>query len=116
VNDKDAASIGLKDNDWVEAWNDHGVVVVRCVVSARIPAGLCLLYHAPERTIGVPKSPERGGKRAGGHNSLTRVRLKPTLMLGGYGQFTFALNYWGPTGNNRDTFIRVRKLSGAPQY
>ena len=58
-----------------------------------------------------PKSPERGGKRAGGHNSLTRVRLKPTLMLGGYGQFTFALNYWGPTGNNRDTFIRVRKLA-----
>ncbi|MEI6223589.1 MAG: nitrate reductase subunit alpha [Deltaproteobacteria bacterium] len=116
MNDKDAASIGLEDNDWVEAFNDHGVVVVRCVVSARIPTGLCLLYHAPERTIGVPKSPERGGKRAGGHNSLTRVRLKPTLMLGGYGQFTFALNYWGPTGNNRDTFIRVRKLVGAPQY
>jgi nitrate reductase alpha subunit len=116
VNDGDAASIGLQDNDWVEAFNDHGVVVARCVVSARIPAGLCLLYHAPERTIGVPRSPERGGKRAGGHNSLTRVRLKPTLMLGGYGQFTFALNYWGPTGNNRDTFIRVRKLDGAPQY
>jgi nitrate reductase alpha subunit len=116
MNDKDAASIGLQDNDWVEAFNDHGVVVVRCVVSARIPTGLCLLYHAPERTIGVPKSPERGGKRAGGHNSLTRVRLKPTLMLGGYGQFTFALNYWGPTGNNRDTFIRVRKLAAAPQY
>ena len=116
VNDRDAAKIGLQDNDWVEAWNDHGVVVARCVVSARIPTGLCLLYHAPERTIGVPKSPERGGKRAGGHNSLTRVRLKPTLMLGGYGQFTFALNYWGPTGSNRDTFIRVRKLVGAPQY
>jgi len=116
VNDVDAAKIGLADNDWVEAFNDHGVVVVRCVVSARIPPGLCLLYHAPERTIGVPKSPERGNKRAGGHNSLTRVRLKPTLMLGGYGQFTFAVNYWGPTGNNRDTFIRVRKLDGAPQW
>ena len=116
VNDGDAEKIGLVDNDWVEAYNDHGVVVVRCVVSARIPTGLCLLYHAPERTIGVPKSPERGNKRAGGHNSLTRVRLKPTLMLGGYGQFTFALNYWGPTGNNRDTFIRVRKLVGAPQW
>jgi nitrate reductase alpha subunit len=116
VNDEDAASIGLADNDWVEAFNDHGVVVDRCVVSARIPRGLCLLYHAPERTIGGPKSPERGNRRAGGHNSLTRVRLKPTLMLGGYGQFTFALNYWGPTGNNRDTFIRVRKLDGAPQW
>jgi nitrate reductase alpha subunit len=116
VNDQDAARIGLADNDWVEAFNDHGVVVTRCVVSARIPPGLCLLYHAPERTIGVPRSPERGGRRAGIHNSLTRVRLKPTLMVGGYGQFTFALNYWGPTGNNRDTFIRVRKLDGAPQW
>jgi nitrate reductase alpha subunit len=116
VNDHDAERIGLKDNDWVEAFNDHGVVVTRCVVSARIPPGLCYLYHAPERTIAVPKSEERGDRRAGGHNSLTRVRLKPTLMLGGYGQFTFALNYWGPTGNNRDTFVRVRKLDGAPRW
>ena len=116
INDRDAAEAGIADNDWVEAFNDHGVVVTRAVVSARLPRGLCMIYHSPERTIGVPKSPERGNRRAGGHNSLTRVRLKPTLMVGGYGQFTFALNYWGPTGNNRDTFIRVRKLSGAPQY
>jgi nitrate reductase alpha subunit len=58
----------------------------------------------------------RGGRRAGGHNSLTRVRLKPTLMAGGYGQFTFALNYWGPTGNNRDTYVIVRKLEGEPRW
>jgi len=37
-------------------------------------------------------------------------------MVGGYGQFTFALNYWGPTGNNRDTFIQVRKLEGEPRW
>jgi nitrate reductase alpha subunit len=116
INDRDAAEAGIADNDWVEAFNDHGVVVTRAVVSARLPRGLCLLYHSPERTIGVPKSPERGNRRAGGHNSLTRVRLKPTLMLGGYGQFTFALNYWGPTGNNRDTFIQVRKLEGEPRW
>jgi nitrate reductase alpha subunit len=116
MNDRDAAEAGIADNDWVEAFNDHGVVVTRAVVSARLPRGLCLIYHSPERTIGVPKSPERGNRRAGGHNSLTRVRLKPTLMLGGYGQFTFALNYWGPTGNNRDTFIQVRKLEGEPRW
>jgi nitrate reductase alpha subunit len=44
------------------------------------------------------------------------VRLKPTLMAGGYGQFTFALNYWGPTGNNRDTWVLVRKLDRAPAF
>ena len=36
-------------------------------------AGICIQYHSPERTIGVPKSPLRGGRRAGGHNSLTRI-------------------------------------------
>jgi nitrate reductase alpha subunit len=116
LNDQDAAELGIGDNDWVEALNDNGVVVTRAVVSARMPRGVCYLYHSPERTIAVPTSESRGGKRAGGHNSLTRVRLKPTLMVGGYGQFTFALNYWGPTGNNRDTFVRVTKLEGEPSW
>jgi nitrate reductase alpha subunit len=31
-------------------------------------------------------------------------------MIGGYGQFTYAFNYWGPQGVNRDTFILVRRL------
>jgi len=116
MNDRDAEEIGVVDNDWVEAYNDHGVTVTRAVVSARIPRGLCILYHSPERTIGVPKSPQRGNRRAGGHNSPTRARLKPLLMMGGYGQFTYGFNYWGPTGINRDTFVLVRKLPGAPQY
>ncbi len=116
MNDEDAAEIGVADNDWVEALNDNGAVVTRAVVSARLPRGVCYLYHSPERTVGVPTSPSRGGRRAGGHNSHTRVRLKPTRKLGGYGQFTFALNYWGPTGNNRDTFVRVARLEGGPRW
>jgi nitrate reductase / nitrite oxidoreductase, alpha subunit len=71
---------------------------------------VCIQYHSPERTLGVPKSPLRNNRRAGGHNSLTRTRLKPNLMVGGYGQFTFHFNYWGPTGANRDTHVLVRKL------
>ncbi len=110
INDKDAEELGIKDNDWVEVYNDNGVVCTRAVVSARIPRGVCIQYHSPERTISVPKSPLRGNRRAGGHNSLTRTRLKPVLMLGGYGQFTYHFNYWGPTGVNRDTFVLVRKL------
>jgi nitrate reductase alpha subunit len=110
LNDKDAAEIDVTDNDWVELYNDHGVMVTRAAVSARIPRGICILYHAPERTCSVPKSPLRKYRRAGGHNSLTRTRLKPNLMAGGYGQFTYSLNYWGPVGSNRDTQILVRKL------
>ena len=110
MNDRDAAEIGIQDNDWVEVHNDNGVVVTRAAVSARIPRGICIQYHSPERTYSVPKSPLRKFRRAGGHNSLTRTRLKPNLMAGGYGQFTFHFNYWGPVGCNRDTHILVRKL------
>ncbi len=110
MNDRDAESLDIVDNDWVEIHNDNGVVVTRAAVSARIPRGIGIQYHAPERTS-VPKSPLRNYRRAGGHNSLTRVRLKPNLMMGGYGQFTYHFNYWGPTGSNRDTSVLVRKLT-----
>jgi nitrate reductase alpha subunit len=109
LNEKDAEELGIKDNDWVELYNDNGVFVQRAIVSARIPLGTVFVYHATERTVGIPKSPLRG-KRAGMNNSLTRARLKPVLMSGGYAQFTYFFNYWGPTGVNRDTFVFVRRI------
>lgn len=109
LNEKDAQEMGISDNDWVEVFNDNGVFVQRCITSARIPRGTVFVYHATERTVGIPMSPLRE-KRAGMNNSLTRARLKPVLMAGGYAQFTYAFNYWGPTGVNRDTFVYVRRL------
>jgi nitrate reductase alpha subunit len=110
LNAKDAADLGIADNDWVELCNDNGVFIQRCTTSARIPRGTVFVYHATERTVGVPVSVRRGDKRAGMNNSLTRTRLKPVLMSGGYAQFTYAFNYWGPTGVNRDTFVYVRRV------
>ncbi|MBT4792327.1 MAG: nitrate reductase subunit alpha, partial [Halobacteriovoraceae bacterium] len=110
ISPEDAKEIGVEDNDYVEIYNDNGVIVTRANVSYRIPPGMCIVYHATERTYHVPKSPLRGNKRAGMNNSVTRVHLKPNLMVGGYGQFTYHFNYWGPTGVNRDTHILVRKL------
>ncbi len=114
LNVKDAADLGITDNDWVELYNDNGVFVQRCTTSSRIPRGAVFVYHATERTVGIPISPRRK-KRAGMNNSLTRARLKPVLMSGGYGQFTYAFNYWGPTGVNRDTFVYVRRID-RPEY
>lgn len=110
MSEEDAEELGVNDNDWVEVFNDYGVYSTRAVVSARLPKGICIIYHATERTYTVPKSEARGGRRSGGHNSLTRLRLKPNLLAGGYGQFTYHFNYWGPVGVNRDTFAIVQKM------
>jgi len=111
LSESDAADLGISDNDWVEVYNDHGVYCTRAVVSARIPRGVCIVYHVPERTIGIPKSQVRGNKRAGGHNSFTRIHLKPNHLAGGYGQFTFHFNYWGPIAPQRDTHVTVKKMT-----
>ncbi|MBI5970494.1 MAG: nitrate reductase subunit alpha [Deltaproteobacteria bacterium] len=110
VNDRDAESVGIRDNDWVEAYNDNGIFVCRAVVSARIPSGTCIAYHSQERTVNIPKAEQRNKIRGGFHNSLTRQRLKPTLMTGGYGQFSYGFNAWGPIPIIRDTTVLVRKM------
>ncbi len=110
LNETDAESLGVRDNDWVEVHNDHGVYCTRAAVSARIPHGVCIVYHIPERTVGIPKSQLRGNKRAGGHNSVTRVHLKPNFLAGGYAQFSYYFNYWGPIAPNRDTHVLVKKM------
>jgi nitrate reductase / nitrite oxidoreductase, alpha subunit len=111
LSEKDAEEMGIQDNDWCEVYNDHGVYCGRAAVSARIPPGVCIVYHAVERTIGVPKSQVRGGRRAGGNNSITRIHLKPNLLAGGYGQFTYHFNYWGPIAPQRDTHVIIKKMS-----
>ncbi|GAB3485544.1 nitrate reductase subunit alpha [Amycolatopsis cihanbeyliensis] len=111
----DAAAIGVVDNDWVEAVNRNGVVVARAIVSHRIPAGTVLMYHAQERTVNVPKS-ETTGRRGGIHNSLTRLQVKPTHLIGGYGQLCFGFNYLGPTGNQRDEITVLRRRSQEVEY
>ena len=116
LNLDDAKQIGVKDNDWIEVYNDNGVIVTRAAVSVRVPRGVGIFYHAPERTISVPKSPTRDNKRGGGTNSLTRIRLKPVLMVGGYAQLSFAFNGWGPPSADRDTYTIVRKLDGKPVF
>ncbi|MFD7561697.1 nitrate reductase subunit alpha [Streptomyces tendae] len=111
----DADAIGAADNDWVEAVNAHGVVVARAIVSHRVPDGTVLMYHVQERLVNVPKS-EANGRRGGVHNSLTKLLVKPTHLIGGYGQLSFAPNYYGPTGNQRDAVTTIRRRSQEVSY
>ena len=112
---EDAETVGVKDNEWIEAYNRNGVVVARAVVSHRMPKGTVYMYHAKDRTVDVPRT-ETSGLRGGIHNSLTRLMIKPTHIIGGYAQLSFAFNYLGPTGNQRDEITVIRRRSQEVTY
>ena len=105
---EDAAKIAVRDNEWIEAVNRNGVVVARAVVTHRLPEGTCFMYHAKDRHLNNPLS-ELTGKRGGMDNSLTRITMKPTHMIGGYAQLCYGFNYYGPTGSQRDEVTVIRK-------
>ena len=112
---EDAEAVGITDNDWVEAVNRNGVVAARAVVSHRMPKGTAFMHHGQERTVNVPVT-ERDGKRGGVTNSLTRIMIKPSHLIGGYAQLSYAFNYYGPTGNQRDEVTMIRKRTAPVEY
>jgi nitrate reductase alpha subunit len=115
ISDRDAAKVGITDNDWVEAVNRNGVVVARAIVSTRMPEGTVYMHHAQDRLIDVPIA-ETSGKRGGIHNSVTRLLMKPSHLAGGYAQMSYAFNYIGPTGNQRDEVTTIRRRSQEVEY
>ncbi|WP_128000059.1 nitrate reductase subunit alpha [Piscinibacter defluvii] len=110
LSEDDAKRAGIADNDWVELFNINGAIAARAVVSQRVNPGMVLMYHAQEKIINTPGS-EITGTRGGIHNSVTRIVLKPTHMIGGYAQLSYGFNYYGTIGTNRDEFVVVRKMN-----
>ncbi|WP_147918174.1 nitrate reductase subunit alpha [Ruania zhangjianzhongii] len=115
MSDRDAAKVGIADNDWIELTNRNGVVAARAVVSHRMPEGTVYMHHAQDRLIDVPLT-ERDRKRGGIHNSMTRIMVKPSHIIGGYAQLAYQFNYIGPTGNNRDEVTMIRKRTAPVEY
>jgi nitrate reductase alpha subunit len=109
LSEDDAKKAGIVDNDWIELYNVNGAIAARAVVSQRVLPGMCMMYHAQEKTINTPGS-EITGTRGGIHNSVTRIVTKPTHMIGGYAQLSYGFNYYGTIGTNRDEFVVVRKM------
>ena len=109
LSEDDARRAGIEDNDWIELFNVNGAISARAVVSQRVKPGMVLMYHAQEKIINTPGS-EITGVRGGIHNSVTRIVLKPTHMIGGYAQLSYGFNYYGTIGTNRDEFVVVRKM------
>jgi nitrate reductase alpha subunit len=111
----DAAKVGVADNDWIEAYNRNGVVACRAVVTHRMPEGTVYMYHTMDRHLNVPKT-EITGRHGGGDNSLTRLLIKPTHLIGGYAQFAYGFNYIGPTGNQRDEITVIRRRAQEVEF
>ena len=109
LSEDDATKAGIVDNDWVELFNINGAIAARAVVSQRVNPGMVMMYHAQEKIVNTPGS-EITGVRGGIHNSVTRIVLKPTHMIGGYAQLSYGFNYYGTIGTNRDEFVVVRKM------
>jgi nitrate reductase alpha subunit len=109
MSEDDAKEAGIEDNDWIELFNTNGAIAARAVVSQRVNPGMVLMYHAQEKIVNTPGA-EITNTRGGIHNSVTRVVLKPTHMIGGYAQFSYGFNYYGTIGTNRDEFVVVRKM------
>jgi nitrate reductase alpha subunit len=109
ISETDAEKVGLEDNDWIEALNINGATIARVVVSQRIPDGMAMMYHAQEKHVNVPGS-NTTGKRGGILNSVTRITVKPTHMIGGYAQLSYGFNYYGTIGSQRDEYVILHKL------
>jgi nitrate reductase alpha subunit len=110
VSEDDARAAGIVDNDWIEVFNVNGALTARAIVSQRIMPGSAIMYHAQEKLVNTVGS-EITGQRGGIHNSVTRINMKPTHMIGGYAQLAYGFNYYGTVGANRDEFAIVRKMS-----
>lgn len=100
----DAKARGLDDNDWVEAWNDHGRIIARLKIRAGEPAGRVTMNHTPELYQDLIE---------GGSQSVTPIRITPTSLVGNYGHLKFKPNYYGPGGINRDVRVEVKRYLGA---
>jgi nitrate reductase alpha subunit len=110
ISEVDARKAGIEDNDWIEAFNVNGAVTARAIVSQRIMEGSAIMYHAQEKLVNTVGS-EITNQRGGVHNSITRINMKPTHMIGGYVQFAYGFNYYGTVGANRDEFVIIRKMN-----
>jgi complex iron-sulfur molybdoenzyme family reductase subunit alpha len=103
IHPDDAKGRGIEDNDWVRIFNDEGFAVCKSKILPGEKSGRLTMYHGWERYLGFQQ---------GGWQSLTYIKIKPTQLVGGYGHLNFKLNYWGPTGNNRDIKVEVERYRG----
>ena len=80
-----------------------------------IALGALLLVQDPPKPVETPRT-ELLGNRGGTDNSVTRIIMKPSHLIGGYAQLSAGFNYYGPTGSQRDEITVIRKREGGLDF
>jgi len=101
INDRDAASRGINDHDFVRMRNDLGAVVLRAKVARYLPPGQVIMYHAWE------PYQFQGGRS---DHAITPSPYKPTALVGDYGQLRWTYGHWEPNQVDRDTRVEVERV------
>ena len=100
---------GSRDNDWIEAVNRNGVdrgPRDRVAPDARRAPCTCTTRRSGSSTS---RSPRPAASAAASTTRGTRLLIKPSHLIGGYAQLSYAFNYLGPTGNQRDEVTVIRR-------
>lgn len=103
IHPDDANERQIQDNDWVKIFNNQGHAIVKAKILPGEKRHRITMYHGWEKFLGF---------QSGGWQSLSYIKIKPTQLIGGYGHLNFKLNYWGPTGNNRDIKVNFERYDG----
>jgi DMSO reductase family type II enzyme molybdopterin subunit len=101
LNAADARARGIADHDWVRVWNDLGSFAARATPSGAIRPGQVHIFHAWE------PFQFRSGQS---HQGLAPSPIKPTQLVGDYGQLRWSFSYYEPNAVDRDTRVEVSKL------
>jgi anaerobic selenocysteine-containing dehydrogenase len=99
VNSDDAHARGIRDHDYVAAFNDLGEFVARAMVTQAMRPGQAHIYHAwGSHQFLTGKS----------NDSISPSPLKVTRLVGRYGHLVQGGTF-EPTQNDRDTRVELRR-------
>ncbi len=105
LNEADARAKGIGDHDFVRVWNDLGSFEARAKLTGAIRPGQVHIFHAWEPyQFRSPLS----------HQALIPSPIKPTQLVGDYGQLHWSLAHYEPNQVDRDTRVDLEGVIYGP--
>jgi DMSO reductase family type II enzyme molybdopterin subunit len=101
ISDRDAKTRRIKDHDYIRLRNDVGTVEMRAKVSPTVQPGTAIVYHAWE------------GYQFKGwatQNDLAASPIKPTNMVGNYGQLHYRMASYTMNHVPKEVAVEIEKV------